>query len=284
MKLPFMQFYPDAWLRDTRKLTPQAKAVWIDIIALCWNEPERGIYQRTKRAMCHEHYLDLPELEDILCELQTVADVQDMGESVRILSRRIRKEESTREYDRNRKREYRSPDNVPENSESVTPKTLEVRSKKLDVREETTRTPLAPLPGANDFSNATKKRRRTARTIEYWQPLVDHINSSWITKKKAPYPWSPFEYAQLSQLTRIYQAWGVMALWDLYLVTETYWAKQTRYMIEGLKRDVGVLVDQPRWKDLCKQYEEKLLSPSGDNLVSVASITNGLGLTVKAIK
>ncbi len=137
-KLPFMQFYPSDWLRDTRRLTAPAKAVWIDIIALCWNEPERGVYKRTKRAMCHEHYLDLPELEDILSELKSVADVLDNGDNVLIVSRRIRKHEYAREYERIKKRKQRCPEDVPDmspNSPGLVPaKTLDVRRKTLDVR------------------------------------------------------------------------------------------------------------------------------------------------------
>ena len=41
-KLPFMQFYPNDWLLDTRILTDEEKAVWIDLICFMWLKTERG--------------------------------------------------------------------------------------------------------------------------------------------------------------------------------------------------------------------------------------------------
>lgn len=44
-KLPYMQFYPSDWLRDPalRAVSPAAKGVWIDLLCLMWQAPERGV-------------------------------------------------------------------------------------------------------------------------------------------------------------------------------------------------------------------------------------------------
>lgn len=42
-KLPFMQFYPQDWLIDTRCLTPSEKAIWIDVLCFMWIQEKRGI-------------------------------------------------------------------------------------------------------------------------------------------------------------------------------------------------------------------------------------------------
>ena len=44
-KLPYMQFYPADYLRDTRCLSLAARGAWMDILCALWNSPKRG--QRT---------------------------------------------------------------------------------------------------------------------------------------------------------------------------------------------------------------------------------------------
>ncbi len=41
-KLPFMQFYPADWIRDTRQLKPAVRGYWIDLLCAMWNSPTRG--------------------------------------------------------------------------------------------------------------------------------------------------------------------------------------------------------------------------------------------------
>ncbi len=41
--LPYMQFYPGDWLRDTRALTASAKGAWIDLLCAMWISPEPGM-------------------------------------------------------------------------------------------------------------------------------------------------------------------------------------------------------------------------------------------------
>ena len=41
-KLPYMQFYPADYLRDTRCLSLAARGVWMDLICALWHAPKRG--------------------------------------------------------------------------------------------------------------------------------------------------------------------------------------------------------------------------------------------------
>src|SRR5687768_9867751 len=107
MKMPFFQFYPLDWLRDTAKLSPEAKGYWIQILCYAWNEPFRGVYEREESAMCYELGIDLIRLEDLLDELKLVADIKRRTISnvrgnksyVTVMSRRMVKEETQREYE-----------------------------------------------------------------------------------------------------------------------------------------------------------------------------------------
>lgn len=119
--------------------------------------------------------------------------------------------------------------------------------------------------------------------MEFWQTIVDHVNKSWQAKKGVPYPWDAHEFKKLHGLATVYQAWGVMAMWDQYVQMGTYWGKLTGFMIDGLKKDIGVIVDDPRWKSLCRSYEEKLFAPSADEVVSTKGLLNNLVSTMKEI-
>lgn len=146
-KMPFFQFYPLDWLRDTAKLSPEAQGHWIKILCFAWNEPNRGIYKRQETAMCYELNVDTMGLKDTLEELSQVADVTVDNGDVTIVSRRMVREERDRELGRNRQYKHRSNASVTQESRSshanVTPNKLEVISQKLEVIKDNTITPEA---------------------------------------------------------------------------------------------------------------------------------------------
>ena len=275
-----MKFYPMDFLHDSAKLSPAAQSGWIRIICYAWNEPVRGIYKRTLTGMCYELGLDENEAIDLLKELEQVADVTVDNESVTVVSRRMRKEERARELNVNRQDRFRkkneSNGDVTDRNDSVTDKTLDVRRQTLDVREKK-HPPIVP-PGDSDSALKPKAKVKEKKLpVPYWQELIKHIDESWLKKKGAAYPWSPQEFVKLNQLARIYQVCGVMAMWDLYMSDASYWGKITRYMIDGLKKDVGVLVDDLRWKGLLRTHEQKLLATE-PALKSTTAILSELGL------
>jgi hypothetical protein len=94
--------------------------------------------------------------------------------------------------------------------------------------------------------------------VEYWRPLLAHIDSAYVRKVGSHYPWSNLARKNLWNLARLYSAWGVLALWDLYLENESEWARRTGWGVYGMIRDAGRLVDQPDFKQLAARHEEKL--------------------------
>jgi uncharacterized protein YdaU (DUF1376 family) len=115
------------------------------------------------------------------------------------------------------------------------------------------------VPSTGPGSHKKRQIATDARNaIENWQDLVDHIDQAWKTKKGAPYPWDGQEFKKLHALAKTYQAAGVMAMFDLYMQIQTYFGKLTGYTLDGLRRDIGVIVDDPRWKPLSKSYDDKL--------------------------
>lgn len=142
--------------------------------------------------------------------------------------------------------------------------------------------PIVPQ-GTFPLAKARIKKAKPEKRVEFWQTIVDHVNKSWQTRKGVAYPWDPHEFKKLHGLSVSYQAWGVMAMWDLYVQMGTYWGKQTGYMLDGLKKDVGVIVDDPRWKSLCRHYEEKLFAKMEDETVGTKDVLQNLVATSKTI-
>jgi len=49
-----------------------------------------------------------------------------------------------------------------------------------------------------------------------------------------------------------------MALWDLYLESETWWACRTGWSVYGMIREVGQLMENPRFKHRAARDEKHL--------------------------
>lgn len=295
MKLPFIKFFPMDWLRDTRQLSHIARAVWIDILCLAWNEPERGIYNRREDMAAKELQIEICsgdckdedsdqvcEFHSVMGELSYICDVTLSNAEVTVISRRMKKYDSIRKHGAERQDRFRR--NAKSNAD-VTGQTLDVRRQTLEVRKEKNIAPannaVAPRPFSSGPSHSPKKGKTqpAKEPAPYWHELIAHIDASWTLRKGVPYGWDGREFARLRDLVRVYRAWGVMALWDLYMSTGGFWAKRTGYMISGLIEEKGLLLDDPKWKQLAKNYESKL-----EPVVRTdTQVLTALGITAKTI-
>lgn len=158
MKLPFFQFYPLDWLADTRKLSPLARATWIDILAHAWNAPERGIYELPIAAFCAELGLDFKGLKSVLQELALVGEVTLRDEKVTVKCRRMYKEGMRYKYHAIRQARYMER---RRSDASVTPQTLEIHqetSKSLHQDKSKSLHQETPRVGRKHSSNALHKK------------------------------------------------------------------------------------------------------------------------------
>jgi hypothetical protein len=94
--------------------------------------------------------------------------------------------------------------------------------------------------------------------VEYWHELLAYVDEAYRRKFGRHYPWNNLVRANLRNLARGYSAWEVMALWDLYLDSDSWWALKTGWSVYGLIRDVGRLMDDRRLKAYARQHEENL--------------------------
>jgi len=115
-------------------------------------------------------------------------------------------------------------------------------------------TPLhPPCQGDKRLRQANQKPH-----VEYWHELLAYIDSAYAKKLGRHYPWNNLVRKNLWNMARVHSAWGVMALWDLYLESESWWARRTGCSVYGMIRDAGRLMDDSRLKKLAANYEDGL--------------------------
>jgi hypothetical protein len=86
-----------------------------------------------------------------------------------------------------------------------------------------------------------------------------HIDAAYRKKFEQQYPWSNLARKNLWNLARVFSSWEVMALWDLYLASDSWWAVQTSWSVYGMIRDVGYLIDDSRFKRIATKHEDQLI-------------------------
>ena len=121
-KLPYMRFFVNDFMADTRALSTSSTGIWIK--ALCdmhWHNP-RGQMRGTRENICRACGCTLHEFENFLSEnkVHKVANVTLRHEIVTLKSRRMAKEEKEREQARKRKAKERGHADVTDDSQNVT--------------------------------------------------------------------------------------------------------------------------------------------------------------------
>ena|SRR5437879_6205434 len=117
--------------------------------------------------------------------------------------------------------------------------------------------------------------------VEYWHEVLAHVDSVYAKKFGQHYPWNNLARKNLWNLARVHSAWGVMALWDLYLETESHWARRTGWSVYGMIRDAGRLTDDPRFKQLAFKHEESLARHRSGQFSTTKDILDRVGFDGK---
>jgi len=141
-------------------------------------------------------------------------------------------------------------------------------------------TPLHPPSGRGD------KRRRQAKQkphVEYWHELLAYIDAAYRKKFARHYQWNNLARKNLWNLARGYSAWEVMALWDLYLESESWWAVQTTWSVYGMIRDASRLMDDSRLKQRALMHEAHLATCRFAKHINTSDVFNSLFQQTEAI-
>jgi hypothetical protein len=96
--------------------------------------------------------------------------------------------------------------------------------------------------------------------VEYWHELLSYIDAAFSKKFGRHYAWSNLARKNLWNLARVHSAWRVMALWDLYLHSESWWARQTGWSVYGMIRSLPHTLEDSHLKQFARKHEESLIT------------------------
>lgn len=148
--LPFFQFFPSDYLRDTRALSCAAKGGWTDVLCHLHASPTRGKMTLPMIAWARAIGATVDETEAIIAELDStkVAEVERNGNgSVTLSCRRMLRDSITREQTRLRVQKHRNTGRCNGNSNTeITGKKPETRSHKSESEEESLRSSSSAEP------------------------------------------------------------------------------------------------------------------------------------------
>lgn len=112
------------------------------------------------------------------------------------------------------------------------------------------------------FTNTGGNTMNEDQKAKYWKPMVDHIFNTWKEKKGFGYMFTGRDFRDLKNAVRIYDEWGVMSLWDIYLEqNHNEVIQKSGFSLSMFFRCLCWLVDNPRWKALAKRYEKEMCPP-----------------------
>lgn len=145
MKLPFLQFFPADYQRDTRPLSLATKGGWTDIMCALHGAQNRGTMTLPMIGWARVMGASVDQADAVIAELESmrVADVRRDGNGdVTVTSRRMMREDITREQTRLRVQRHRQ--NAACNgigNGSVTRKKSEYRSQKTETKNTKSKAP-----------------------------------------------------------------------------------------------------------------------------------------------
>lgn len=150
-KLPYMQFYPGDWLSDPalRACSMAAKGLWIDLLCLMWESPERGVL-RTKSGSktVPNRVAKMLGLKPFSCQ-KLIQELEENGvlsrdENGEIFSRRMVREEELRKVRQEAGRKGGNPNLVNQNANQNPTKTLKYSRSHIPYTRSHIKDPLNP--------------------------------------------------------------------------------------------------------------------------------------------
>lgn len=161
MKLPFIQFFPSDYQRDTRALSLAAKGGWMDVLCMLHGSSTRGTMTLPVVGWARIMGATVDQAEAVISELEImrVAEVAREGNGdVTISSRRMLRDGITREQTRLRvERHRRNANSNAGGNANVTGQKTEGRSQKTELIQDATHP--SSSPPANDPPPASESRQ-----------------------------------------------------------------------------------------------------------------------------
>lgn len=150
-KLPYMQFYPGDWLSDPalRACSMAAKGLWIDLLCLMWESPERGVLRsKSGSKTVPKRIAMMLGLKPFSCQ-KLIQELEENGvlsrdENGEIFSRRMVREEHLRRIRQEAGRKVGNPNLVNQNANQNPTKTLKYSRSHIPYTRSHIKDPLNP--------------------------------------------------------------------------------------------------------------------------------------------
>lgn len=104
------------------------------------------------------------------------------------------------------------------------------------------------------LANGEMKRKAP---VELWSELLEHITTTWETKKGRKYHFTGQDLKLLKSLASWLGSIETMALWECYLRGSAFWGPKTGYLVSGMFMERSVLLDHPDKKKYMAECEKK---------------------------
>lgn len=120
------------------------------------------------------------------------------------------------------------------------------------------------------MTKMVQKVKKEKPPTPFFKEMVEHIDKTWKKKKGVPFYFRPHYFRELKELARIYTPFGVMSLWDLYLIETDEFARKAGWSFEMFLSKIPKLLDIACWKTWRNEYEKKFCGDMPDFVEELA--------------
>lgn len=108
-----------------------------------------------------------------------------------------------------------------------------------------------------------KRKKEDRKTSPYFKAMVNHIDQAWRKARKSDtgYPFHGRDFKDLAHFVSYYQESGLMALYDMFLESQSDWVKRTGHSLQAFFKCLPGLLDKGGWKARAEKYEKGMLPP-----------------------
>ncbi len=183
--LPFIKFFYGDWLKDTVMLEAETRGFWLDMILYMHNQGHTGVFEGTWKEAAKAGRCDLEQTKRAVEELQKyeVADVENLTVrsmsdecqvDVRIINRRMVREEKERETNRLHKQASRKRKKKPDGQVDVREMSPRARAGDLQSPESRVQSP-DPLPDSRDQKEKPLSGKPSVKVNPELESKIDQV-------------------------------------------------------------------------------------------------------------
>lgn len=184
-KLPYMQFYPADYLRDTRCLSLAARGAWMDILCTLWNSPKRGKRTLTLEGWAGEIGKAVSEVAAVLGELElnVIGKISHENDSkITISSPRMLRDGRARALALKRKQKQRSDSVSRSCHAAVTPVSQQSHAEESEIRNQKSESEVRIKTSDSESEEEKKEKsggqvktlpRPPAKSAATWEAYAD---------------------------------------------------------------------------------------------------------------